>query len=134
VEGGFSVRRNVRTADANVQANQAAEQMVRGAISECIAVDVQHLLQERSAGGLCRTCTWGTVRVGFFNGETETLCRLVGPQMRVRFTVRDCTDYCDRRVPMTATGERRYGFVTEIKLEPGEIRVTADEEKEPTTK
>ena len=86
-----------------------------------------------AAGGLCRTCTWGTVRAGFFKGETESFCRLVGPQARVRFAVRDCTDYCDRRVSVTATGERRYGFVTEIKLESGEIRVTPDGERERIT-
>ena len=85
-----------------------------------------------AAGGLCRTCTWGTVRVGFFRGEAEAFCRLVGPEARVRFAVRDCTDYCDRRVPVTATGERRYGFVTEIKLEAGEIRAIAVEANEPT--
>jgi hypothetical protein len=54
-----------------------------------------------AAGGLCRTCTWGTVRAGFFRGEAETFCRLVGPRSRVRFAVRDCIDYCDRRAPVS---------------------------------
>ena len=85
-----------------------------------------------AAGGLCRTCTWGTVRAGFFSGEGEAFCRLVGPGARVRFAVRDCTDYCDRRVQITATGERRFGFVTEIKLESGEIRVGTAETTEST--
>ncbi len=87
-----------------------------------------------AASGLCRTCSWGTVRVGFFRGEAETFCRLVGPGERVRFAVRDCTDYCDRRVPVTASGERKYGFVTEIKLESGEIRGTPEKVTELTTK
>jgi hypothetical protein len=86
-----------------------------------------------AAGGLCRTCTWGTVRVGFSRGEAETFCRIVGPHARVRFAVRDCTDYCDRRVQVTASDERKYGFVTEIKLESGEIRIP-DELAEPKTK
>ncbi len=86
-----------------------------------------------AAAGLCRTCTWGTVRVGFFKGEAETFCRLVGPEARVRFAVRDCTGYCDRREPLTATGERRYGFVTEITLESGGLRETADDDRAPTT-
>ncbi len=87
-----------------------------------------------AAGGLCRTCSWGTVRAGFFRGEAETFCRLVGPGSRVRFAVRDCTDYCDRRMPVTASGERKYGFVTEIKLESGKIDNTPEKFTEPTTK
>ncbi len=74
-----------------------------------------------AAGGLCRTCTWGTVRAGFFRDETETFCRLINPGKRLRFAVRDCTDYCDRRVPANATpGERKYGFVSEIRLNSDE--------------
>jgi hypothetical protein len=48
--------------------------------------------------------------------------------------VRDCTDYCDRRVQVTATDERKYGFVTEIKLESGEIRSIPDEYTELTSR
>jgi hypothetical protein len=87
-----------------------------------------------ASGGLCRTCSWGTVRVGLFSGQAETFCRLVGPEARVRYVVRDCTDYGDRRVPVSETGERRYGFVTEIKLESGEIRVEAEQATKPTVK
>jgi hypothetical protein len=87
-----------------------------------------------AAEGLCRTCTWGTVRAGFFRGESETFCRLVGPKARVRFAVRDCTDYSDRRVQVSVSGERRFGFVTEIKLESGAIRAVPDETAEPITK
>jgi len=88
-----------------------------------------------AAGGLCRTCTWGTVRAGFFRGEAEIFCRLINPGKRVRFVVRDCTDYCDRRAPVSVPpGERKYGFVTEIKLESGEIRRTPDNSAKPTTK
>jgi hypothetical protein len=81
-----------------------------------------------AAGGLCRTCTWGTVRTGFFRGEVETFCRLINPGKGLRYVVRDCTDYCDRRLPVSAQpGERKYGFVREIKLESGEIRSSTDE-------
>jgi len=73
--------------------------------------------------GLCRTCTWGTVRKGFREGEAETFCRLVGPNSRVRFAVRECTDYCDRRGTVAVASEaRRYGFVAEIKLHTEETR------------
>ena len=96
---------------------------------------LHRLIYAPNAGsGLCRTCTWGTVRVGFFKGESETFCRRVGPKARVRFAVRDCTDYSDRRVPVTGSEERRYGFVTEIKLESGEVRVRTDQDKGPTIK
>jgi hypothetical protein len=73
--------------------------------------------------GLCRTCTWGTVRKGFRPAEAEVFCRLVGPNSRVKFPVRECSDYFDRRVRVVANDSRRYGFVTEIKLEDGsEVR------------
>jgi len=76
-----------------------------------------------AATGLCRTCTWGTVRNGFRANEAEAFCRLVGPNSRVLYAVRECTGYCDRRVPPPAASEeRRYGFVTEIKLDAREIR------------
>jgi len=81
-----------------------------------------------AATGLCRTCTWGTVRKGFRAGEAEAFCRLVGPNSRVRYAVRECTDYCDRRVRPPAVSEaRRYGFVTEIKLDPEDVRVASEE-------
>jgi hypothetical protein len=88
-----------------------------------------------AAGGLCRTCTWGTVRAGFFRDEAETFCRLISPGKRLRFAVRDCTDYCDRRMPVSAPpGERKYGFVTEIKLESAELRSTPDKTPESSTR
>lgn len=73
-----------------------------------------------AATGLCSTCTWGTVRKGFRTNEAEAFCRLVGPNSLLRYAVRECTNYCDRRVPAAAADARRYGFVTEIKLHPEE--------------
>jgi hypothetical protein len=67
-----------------------------------------------AAVGLCSTCTWGTVRKGFGVDEAEYFCRFVGPNSRVRYAVRQCTGYSDRRV--APTDGRSYGFVTEIKL------------------
>jgi len=75
------------------------------------------LYAPRAAAGLCSTCVWGTVRRGFFGGEAETFCRLVGPNARVRYAVRECTGYGDRRVEHVLAEERRYGFVTEMELE-----------------
>ena len=77
--------------------------------------------------GLCATCTWGTVRKGFRENEAEAFCRLVGPNSRVRYAVRECSDYCDRRVRMTSSEARRYGFVTEIRLDADEIRSASDD-------
>jgi len=85
------------------------------------------LYAPEAATGLCRTCTWGTVRAGFSRSESETFCRLVGPESRVRFAVRECTDYCNRRVQVTVSDERRFGFVTEIKLESGETHAAPEE-------
>jgi hypothetical protein len=69
-----------------------------------------------AAVGLCSTCSWGTVRKGFGADKAETFCRIVGPNSRVRYAVRECTSYCDRRVTVSEVETRRYGFVTEIKL------------------
>ena len=80
-----------------------------------------------AATGLCATCTWGTVRKGFRENEAEAFCRLVGPNSRVRYAVRECNDYCDRRVRMTESEARRYGFVTEIRLDAGEIRSASED-------
>jgi hypothetical protein len=80
-----------------------------------------------AATGLCATCTWGTVRKGFRENEAEAFCRLVGPNSRVRYAVRECTGYCDRRVQMTESEARRYGFVTEIRLDAGEIRSASED-------
>jgi hypothetical protein len=74
----------------------------------------------RNAGlGLCATCAWGTVRKGYQAKEVETFCRLISPNGLVSFPVRDCTDYTDRRVSVAESkaDERRYGFVTEIRLQ-----------------
>lgn len=82
-----------------------------------------------AATGLCATCTWGTVRKGFRENEAEAFCRLVGPKARVRYAVRECNDYYDRRVRMTATETRRYGFVTEIRLDAEETRASSGSEE-----
>lgn len=80
-----------------------------------------------AATGLCATCTWGTVRKGFREDEAEAFCRLVGPNARVRYAVRECNDYSDRRVLMTASEARRYGFVTEIRLDAEAIRFASED-------
>jgi hypothetical protein len=74
--------------------------------------------------GLCRTCAWATARRGFRPAEAEVFCRIVGPNSRVRYAVRECSSYIDRRAQAAAppptegrSEARRYGFVTEIKLE-----------------
>jgi len=69
-----------------------------------------------ATAGLCSTCTWGTVRKGFGADEAEAFCRLIGPNSRVHYAVRECTSYCDRRAEPAVADARRYGFVTEIKL------------------
>ena len=80
-----------------------------------------------AATGLCATCSWGTVRTGFRENEAEAFCRLVGPNSRVPYAVRECTGYCDRRVPMTPSEARCYGFVTEIRLDADEIRSASED-------
>ena len=85
-------------------------------------------LAPEATTGLCRNCSWGTVRKGFRENEAEAFCRLVGPNARVRFAVRECSDYCDRSVRMSASeARRRYGFVTAIKLEAEEVSTRSGE-------
>lgn len=80
------------------------------------------------AASLCASCRWGVVRLGYRVGEEETFCRLIRPNTRVPFTVRQCSDYSDRSVPslysmekigwvlLTKSAGRSIGFVTSEKF------------------
>lgn len=91
---------------------------------------------------LCVTCAWGVVRKGYRAAEEEIFCRIVMPNGRVPFPVRECSAYEDRRVPslyfmektawvlLTKTAGRSIGFVTvdkfrEIEGEDAEVVPTA---------
>jgi len=95
---------------------------------------------------LCVTCSWGVVRRGFSATEEEAFCRMIEPNARVPFKVRECTAYADRRVPslyfmeksawvlLTKTAGRGIGFVSgaefrEIEGENAEM-VPRDERKD----
>jgi hypothetical protein len=60
---------------------------------------------------LCVKCTWGHVRTGFRAGEVETFCRLLEPNTRVPFPVRECTGFANCCAPSPAPGARAIGFV-----------------------
>jgi hypothetical protein len=83
--------------------------------------------------GLCRKCIWSTARRGFNPAEAEVFCRFVGPNSPVRYAVRECNCYAERPQPPKPAPEptpqaRKYGFVTEIKLEDGSsVEVIPDE-------
>ena len=47
---------------------------------------------------LCRTCYWAHSQKGYRESEDVTFC-CYGPMRRVRFKVRDCTDYLNRTLP-----------------------------------
>lgn len=47
---------------------------------------------------LCRTCYWAHAQKGFRESEETVFCAF-GPLRRVRFRVRDCTDYLNRTLP-----------------------------------
>jgi hypothetical protein len=82
-----------------------------------------------AATGLCRTCTWATLRKGFRPTEVEVFCRLLDPSARVPHPARECTGYCDGRATSPTSEARRFGFVTEIKLEDGsKVRLTSGKE------
>jgi hypothetical protein len=77
---------------------------------------------------LCVTCTWGVARQGFGVTEEEVFCRIIEPNTRVSFKVRECTAYEDRRVPslyfmqksawvlLTKSAGRSIGFVSGAKF------------------
>ena len=56
---------------------------------------------------LCPTCTYAVAQKGF-NGEELTCCNLGGGLRELKFVVRECTAYVDRRA---AKPERVVGFV-----------------------
>jgi hypothetical protein len=56
---------------------------------------------------LCPTCIYAVAQKGF-NGEELTSCNLGGGLRELKFTVRECTAYVDRRIPKP---ERVVGFV-----------------------
>lgn len=70
------------------------------------------------------TCSWGVVRKGYAVAEEETSCRMLDPNRRVPFRVRECSAYADRRLPtlysmekiawvlLTKSAGRSIGFVT----------------------
>lgn len=73
---------------------------------------------------LCVSCSWGVVRKGYRAAEEEVFCRMIEPNARVPYTVRECSAYSDRRIPslyfmektawvlLTKKAGRTIGFVT----------------------
>lgn len=73
---------------------------------------------------LCVSCSWGVVRKGYRAAEEEVFCRMIEPNARVPYTVRECSAYSDRRIPslyfmektawvlLTKKAGRAIGFVT----------------------
>lgn len=87
------------------------------------------ILGPNEGATLCATCTWGLVRSGYRAEEAETFCRMVGPNARVPFAVRECSAYTDRRAENAAG--RAMGFapaitISETKEEATEIAPVAE--------
>lgn len=47
---------------------------------------------------LCCSCYWSHIQKGYRESEENVFC-CFGPMRRVRFKVRDCTDYFNRTLP-----------------------------------
>lgn len=54
---------------------------------------------------LCRTCYWAHTQKGYRESEEITFC-CFGPMRRVKFRVRDCTDYFNRTLPTRTQMEK----------------------------
>jgi hypothetical protein len=96
---------------------------------------------------LCRTCTRGHIISGFRATEEEVFCRTFYIEREIRFPVRECTFYEDKRLASKEAMEeiawhlrttttkpcRDMGFVkpysTEEAAEEAEIGVVASPEK-----
>lgn len=48
---------------------------------------------------LCRSCSWGHIIAGYRDSELIVLCNYLTPNMKVPFTVYECTEYSDRGRP-----------------------------------
>jgi hypothetical protein len=95
---------------------------------------------------LCRTCTQGHIITGFRATEEEVFCKNFYPEREIRFPVRECTLYEDKRLaskrdmeeiawPLRSTTTKpnqNLGFVStapfqEIESEAAEVAPTTSD-------
>ena len=100
---------------------------------------------------LCKTCTRGHIRSGFLATEEEVFCRTFYIEREIRFPVRQCTFYEDRRLTSKEDMEeiawhlrstngkptRNVGFVSgaplrELESQDPETLSTANDSSEST--
>jgi|SRR5579862_5238498 len=62
-----------------------------------VTIQMRHGLPEKCET-LCRTCTRGHIISGFRATEEEVFCRTFYIEREIRFPVRECTFYEDRRL------------------------------------
>jgi len=67
------------------------------------------------AESLCRTCTRGHIIRGFSASEEEVYCRTFYIEREIRFPVRECTFYEDRRIASKEDMEQIAWFLTTRK-------------------
>jgi hypothetical protein len=48
---------------------------------------------------LCRRCTWGQVTTGYRESDVLAICTNTNPNLRLPFTVHDCTEFQDKGRP-----------------------------------
>jgi hypothetical protein len=91
---------------------------------------------------LCRTCKHGHIITGFRATEEDVFCRIFYIEREIRFPVRECTFYADRRLASkedmediawklrstTTKPSRSLGFVSAVQLQESESN---DEEAAP---
>lgn len=54
---------------------------------------------EAPRGSLCSLCVYGGVVRGHSENEQITICRRYWDPIAIRFAVKDCSEYADRRLP-----------------------------------
>jgi hypothetical protein len=64
---------------------------------------------------LCRTCTRGHIIKGFGEAEEEVYCRYFYLEREIRFPVKECTFYEDKRIASLTAMEEIAWFLTTRK-------------------
>lgn len=67
---------------------------------------------------LCKRCTWGQFMTGYRDSDLLVICMRPDPNIRVPFTVYECSEFSDRHKP---TWEQ----MSKLAIEVNPVRVSA---------
>jgi hypothetical protein len=92
---------------------------------------------------LCRRCSWGQCMTGYRESDFVVICTNTNPNIKVPFTILDCSEFSDRNRPdweqmkklaievaPTRISTRTAGFNTVTKIQPIRVAEDADEDED----